>query len=169
MIYATGLLTATSSGTGDSHAGGETLVPLHEKHARQLFFQGVQSIQNLAGLNADLPAERPGNADQDFGDILLPHQPPQRLRELRARHDLEGTRDRPRGIRDGDAGTHLSEVEGSDTPTGVCRRQVLLLRAGEPLAQDLARPAQGFGDGLEVAAPGLGHRRPAATAAAEHA
>jgi len=167
MIQATGLLTAASPGAGGGHAGGETLVPLYEPHARQLFFQGVQSTQNPAGLKADLPAERPGDADQDFGDVLLPHQPPQRLRELRARHDLEGPRYRPRGIRDGDAGAYLSEVEGNDTPTGVCeRRQWLLLRAGEPMAQDLARPLQGFRDGLEVAASGLGHRRPAATAAA---
>src|SRR5215217_9039884 len=84
--------------------------------------------------------------------------------------DLEGPRYRPRGIRDGDAGAYLSEVEGSDTPTGVCgRRQGLLLRTGEPMVQDLARPLQGFRDGLEVVASGLGHRRPPATAAAEHA
>ena len=118
MVYSTGLLTATASGPGCGHAGGETLVPFHEPHARQLFFQGVQSIQNLAGLKADLPAERPGDADHDLRDVLLPYQPPQRLRELRARHDLEGPRYRPRLIRDGDAGPYLSEVERSDTPTG---------------------------------------------------
>ena len=167
MIHATGLLTAAGSGAGCGHAGGETLVPLHEPHARQLFFQGVKSIQNLAGLKADLSAERPGDADQDLGDVLLPHQPPQRLRELRARHDLEGPRYRRGGVRDGDAGAHLSEVEGGDSPAVGWRQD--LLRVREPLVEDLAHPREGVGDGLEVATAGLGHRRAAAPAAPEYA
>src|SRR5215210_4292863 len=170
VIHASGpLLPPTSPGAGDGQAGGETLVPLHEPYVRQLFFQGVQSIQNLARLKANLPAERLRDADQDLGYALLVYEPPERLGEVFAGHDLEGAGDDPGGIGDGYAGTNLSQVEGSDTPAGVCGgRQELLLVASEPLAQDLTHPGQGFRYGFEVPATRLGHGRPAASSTAEN-
>src|SRR5215210_661130 len=168
VIHASGpLLPATSP--GDGQAGGETLVPLHEPYVRQLFFQGVQSIQNLAGLKANLPAQRLRDADQDLGYALLVYEPAERLGEVFAGHDLDGTGDDRGGIGDGYAGTNLSQVEGSDTPAGVCGgRQELLLVVSEPLAQDLTHPGQSFRDGFEVPATRLGHGRPAAPSTAEN-
>jgi hypothetical protein len=121
------------------------------------------------GLEADLPTERLRDADQNLGDPLLPHKPPQRLSEILARDDLEGTSDDPCRVGDGYAGAYLSEVQGTDTPAGVCGgRQGLLLVVREPLAQDLTHPGEGFRDGFEVPSPCLGHGRPAAPTAAEN-
>jgi len=135
VIYAFGLLPATGFGPSDGQACGETLVPLHKPYVGQFFFQGVQSIQNFAGLKADLPPQRSRNADHDLRDALFADHPPQGLAEFRTRDYLKGTSDQAVGIGDGDARTHVSEVEGNDTPTGVCGGwQGLLLGTGEPLA-----------------------------------
>ena len=118
MVYASGpLLSAAGSGAGHGQPGGETFVPLHEAYAGQLLSQGVQSIQNLLGLKADFPAERLRNADHYLGDALFADQPAQDPGEVRARNNVEGACDQAVGIRDGDAGAHVSEVEGSNTPT----------------------------------------------------
>src|SRR3712207_2079836 len=83
------LLRATSLRVGDSNSGGETLVPRHEAHARQLSPQGVQSSQNLARLKPDLALERLRHANDDLGDALFVHEPPERSQQVFARHHLE--------------------------------------------------------------------------------
>ncbi len=104
---------------GDGQARRKTLVPLDEPHAGQLVLQGVQSIQNLASLKADLPWHCPRYPDHDLGDALFTNQPFEKAREICARHYLEGTGDYPLGVGDRDAGAYLSQIEGSDPPGGV--------------------------------------------------
>jgi hypothetical protein len=115
------LLTVAGAKACDGHAGRKTLVPLHEPHVRHLVFQGVQSIQNLASLKADIPTQGPGNTDHDLRDALFANQPPKKAREVRARYDLERTGDYPLGIGDGNAGAYFPQVEGSDPPARVFR------------------------------------------------
>jgi hypothetical protein len=120
VVYASGpLLSATGSGAGHGYPGAETLIPLHEAYAGQLSSQGVQSIQNLLGLKANFPAERLRNADHYLGDALFADQPAQDPGDVRARDYVEGACDQAVGIRDGDAGANVTEVEGSDTLTVV--------------------------------------------------
>ncbi len=104
----------STAGLRAGQPGGETLVPLHEAYAGQLVFQIVKSIQNLARLEADVPAQRSRNPDDYLRDALFAHQPPEKVREVRARHDFEGTGDNPPRIGDGDTSVHLSQIEGSD-------------------------------------------------------
>ena len=94
----------------------EALVPFDEPHPGQLVLQGVQSIQNLASLKADLPGERPWHPDYDLEDVLVPDQTPEVACEMRARHDLEGTGDHPLAVGERYAGAYFSQIEGSDPP-----------------------------------------------------
>ena len=84
--------------------------------------------------------------------------------EVRAGHDFQRAGDYAPGIGDSNTGADVPYVQGGDAPAvGVWQD---LLPAGEALVQDLPHPGQGVGDGPEVAAASLGHRRaPAPTAA----
>ena len=87
--------------------------------------------------------------------------------EIPARYHVEWAGDNASRIREGDAGAYLSEVEGGDSPAVGWGQG--LLRACEALVEDLAYPREGVGDGLQVAAAGLGHRRAATPASSEYA
>src|SRR3712207_8935754 len=50
---------------------------------------------------------RPRDPDDYLRDAPFAHQPPEKDREVRARHDLEGSGNNPPRIRDGDAAVHL--------------------------------------------------------------
>ena len=99
---------------GDGQTRRKTLVPLDEAHAGQLLLQGIQSIQNLARLKADLPWHRSRDPDDDLENALVPNQALEKANEIRCGHDLEGTGNNPPRIRDGDTAVHLSQIEGSD-------------------------------------------------------
>jgi hypothetical protein len=100
--------------------------------------QGVQCIQNLAGLEADLPAEGIWNPDHDLRHALFTDQPTKAFGELSCRHDREGTGEDATGVRHGHAGADLADVEGSNPPWDSLRERQNLLRAGEPTVEDLA-------------------------------
>ena len=112
---------SSTAGFRAGQPGGETLVPLHKPHAGQLVSQGVKSIQSLARLEADVPAQRHRDPDDYLRDALFAHQPPEKAREVRARHYLEGTGDNPSWIGNGDAGVHVSQIEGSDPSRRITR------------------------------------------------
>jgi hypothetical protein len=109
-------------------AGREPLVPLHEPHARELRFQGVQSSQYFAGLETDLPTERSRHPDDDLVDTLLVHEPAQVDGEIATWYHVERAGQNAASIRDGDAGAYLSEVEGGDSPAVGWRQDLLRVR-----------------------------------------
>jgi hypothetical protein len=158
---------ALSSAATTGKTGCEPLIPLYEPHARELSLQGVESRQNLSRLEADLPTERLRHPDDDLVDILFVHEPAQISGEIPARYYVERPGDNPSGVRDGNAGAYLSEVEGGDSPAVGWRQDLLRIR--EPSVEDLAYPREGVGDSLEVAAAGLGHRRAATPASPQYA
>ena len=82
-------------------------------------------------------------------------------------YHFEWAGDHASGVRDGNAGAHLSEVEGGDSPAVGWRQD--LLRVRETLVEDLAYPGEGVRDSLEVAAAGLGHRRATTPASSQYA
>lgn len=100
-------------------------------------------------------------------DALIFYQPAHVVRELCTRYHVEGGGKDASRVGDGDAGAYFPEVEGGDAPAVGLPQG--LLRARETLAEDLAHPRERIGDGFEVAAAGLGHRRAPAPASAQHA
>src|SRR3712207_6652634 len=83
---------------------------------------------------ANLPTHRPWDPDYDLRDALFADEPPQRIRQIGGRHDLEGAGDEALAIGDGNPGAHLSQIEGGDPPAGLFRGGQGLLRAGEAAA-----------------------------------
>ena len=100
-------------------------------------------------------------------DVPIFYEPAQVVRELCTGYHFEGAGKNASRVGDGDAGAYFPEVEGGDAPAVGLPQG--LLRARETLPEDLAHPRERVGDGFEVAAAGLGHRRATATATAEHA
>jgi hypothetical protein len=117
-----------SSAAATGETSRESLVPLYEPHARELSSQGVKSRQYFARLEADLPIERLRHPDDDFVDALFVHEPAQVTGEIPARYHLERTGHNTFGVRYGDAGAYLSQVEGGDSPAVGWRQDLLRVR-----------------------------------------